>query len=148
MSASIGTISYLMKIVLTLLALMIGGSAMAQTSVSGPERPQMASQSLLLPSESRGLPMVQRVGRFHSGVILCKIVPSTEAATLRADAKARLPAGDSGQFDREYNIGSQEGVIAWQGMSTIRRVSYCRQINDTWQATQNQPPRRRGIQTT
>ena len=123
------------------LSLLFLGLAMAASQLtahaqdhSGQVTPHAEGRALLLPSESRGLPLVQRVGRFHSALISCKVVPGTESEALRAEAKTRMPTGQAAQFDREDNLGFQGGLIAWQGMNTIARVSYCRQVIDTWQA--------------
>ena len=117
-----------MRTWLALSLLVLSATAGAQ----GVGRGSSAGGTWLLPSESRGLPTLQRVGRFHAGVFQCRLVPAREAGAWRANAQQQERAHP--HFDREYDLGFQGGHVAWEHMGTIARVSYCRQINDTWLA--------------
>ena len=119
-----------------ILAPIMAQAQTARTATGIYQRP--TNSSFILPRMNRALPLVQRLGGFHSDLVLCQIVPASEAANLREQARASLPAGQLDQFDREYNIGVQGSIIAWQAMPTARRVVYCKQILETWKMQQNQ----------
>lgn len=94
--------------VFLLSALLAPGVAVAQShGAISQEQPYRVPPALMLPSESRSLPIEQRLGRFHSGLVSCEISASLQIASLREDAKMRMPAGQAGQFDWEYSVGYQ-----------------------------------------
>lgn len=75
----------------------------------------------------------QLAGRRDSLVIQCHIVPPTQASSLRNASRAYFQSmgQDVSDFDREYSLGFQEGIIMFKTKSPHQQKLLCTRLEHT-----------------